>query len=625
MNWPYDDDEYSSSDDYHDCDGKDECLYMDPRYNSMKSYDDDDHNDYDEDDEEEERSYDYIGLKHDQMNIHDDDEIQTNSDDEEGTFDETYDKKKSTRYDTGKVSNTTTSGVQTRPRRSDRVIKQAEQIKKDEQPKQKEKHSKPKQKEKEKPSKPKDSSKSSQRAGIMFILKQMAAMLLEEDNTIYDITEYLNRSVDKYREKFTGKTADKECSEASKNSIEKDSPAKNYKDKHKREELKNNNNIAFDDSELIRNSHIKILELKPPVKTFNYAKPEGISGNKKVKIPFNATRKGYCGDCWLCGLKVYFYSNRDFITSCGQCDHIGGVVASILTGMLTSSMKDESVYNYGSSHVHCNQQKSNTISMKFDKGTNTWIPDASGINNIVDNILGRDIHKSEYDPEFKKSFTTLRESNMKTRIKRYTKIWCRHANNIIIKAGPSKTDMSTKILKIIKYTYNKVQHKFDVIHGGGPDSEDSEVFKLIDLKGFEIDSNINDENVEDILNELRENPLFYELLNNLIKAINETLIEHYDFTPEMIDELSYSNETEYPIAQYPTTQYPIAQYPTNDFYKKYEPINNIFDFPREDFNSNNLISVYGGKQNNKRRTKRRTKKQNNKRRTKRQRKTKTKV
>uniref|UniRef100_A0A6C0LS56 Uncharacterized protein n=1 Tax=viral metagenome TaxID=1070528 RepID=A0A6C0LS56_9ZZZZ len=599
MNWPYDDDEYSSSDDYHDCDGDDDCLYMEPRYNSMKSYHDDD----------------------------DDGERSSEDDTMNGTT--KFDKRLSN--DTRTLRRTiierpariNTRSV-TRPRRSTRDIKEREFLTVAETPK--------------KPSKPKhkDSSKLSQRTGIMLILKQMAAMLKAGDS-IYLIAEYLNSSVDEYREKFTGKTADKECSEASKNSIEKDSPAKNYKDKHKRKELRNNNNIAFDDSELIRESDIKILELKPPVKTFNYAKPEGISGNKKVKIPFNATRKGYCGDCWLCGLKVYFYSNREFITSCGQCEHIGGIVASILTGMLTSSMKDESVYNYGSSHVHCNQKKSDTISMKFDIRTNTWITDDCGINNIVDDILGSDIHATEYDPEFIKSFTTLSESNMKTRIKRYTKIWCQHANNIIIKAGPSKTDFSKKILNIIKYTYDKVQHKFDVIHGGGPDSEDSEVFKLIDLKGFEIDSNINDENVEDILNELRENPLFYELLNNLIKAINETLIEHYDFTPEMIDELSYSNETEYPIAQYPiaqypttqypiaqypTTQYPIAQYPTNDFYKKYEPINNIFDFPREDFNSNNLISVYGGKQNNKRRTKRRTKKQNNKRRTKRQRKTK---
>ena len=623
MNWPYDDDEYSSSDDYHDCVRKGDCLYMDPRYNSMKSYQDYDDDDYHEDDEEKERTFGINDKEHDQMNIDDDDEIQTNSDDEEGKFDETYDKKKSTRYDTGKVSNTTTSGVQTlsetRPRRSDRVIKERESLILEETPK---KSSKLKPKGPSKKSsklKPKGPSKSLQRTDIMVILKQMAVMLTDGES-IYYIAEYINSSVDEYRKKFTGKTADKECSEASKNSIEKDSPAKNYKDKHKREELRNNNDIAVDDIELIGKSDIKILELKPPVKTFNYAKPEGISGNKKVKIPFNATRKGYCGDCWLCGLKVYFYSNREFITSCGQCEHIGGIVASILSGMLTSSMKDESVYNYGSSHVHCNQKKSDTISMKFDIRTNTWITDDSSIDNIVDHILDRNIHATEYDPEFIKSLTTLSESKMKSRIKRYTQVWCQHANNIIIKAGPSKTDFSKKILNIIKYTYDKVQHKFDIIPGGGPDSEDSEVFNLIDLKGFEIDSNINDENVEDILNELRKNPLFYELLNNLIKAINETLIEHYDFTPEMIDELSYSNETEYPI-----TQYPITQYPTNDFYKKYEPINNIFDFPREDFNSNNLILGYGGKQNNKRRTKRRTKKQNNKRRTKRKRKTKVKI
>ena len=359
----------------------------------------------------------------------------------------------------------------------------------------------------------------------------------------------------------------------------------------------------------MRNSAKKILALRPKVKTFNYAKSEG----KQVKIEFDATVKGYCGDCWLCGLNVYFYANREYVTSCGQCEHIGGIIASILTGMLTSSLKYESVYNYGSSHVHCNQKKSDTISMKFDKRTNRWVTDDSGVNDMVKDILFSDIHSMEYDPEFIDSFESLTESKMKSRIKRYTQVWCQHANTIITHAGSSKINISKKILNIIKYTYDKVKDKFDVIDGGGPDSE---VFKLIDLKGFEIDSNINDENIEDILNELRENPLFYELLNNLIKAINETLIENYDFTPEIIDELSYSNEIEYPA----------TEYPTNDFYKKYKPINNyIFDFPREDFNSNNLISAYGGKQKNRKTNMnrksikkiRQTKKQNNKRRTKR--------
>ena len=609
----YDDSEHS--DDYHDCDGSEDCGYMELRYDLTNPYDDDD----------EDRSSD------DTMN---------------GTtqFDErlSNDTRTLRRAIIERPARINTRSV-TRPRRSTRAIKEREFLTVEETPK------------KSRVARPKDSSKLSQKSGIMVILNEMAEMLINGE-PIDEIAEYLRSYLDDYRDKFTKGEPDRECSFASKTSIEKDTPAKNYKDKHERILLRDNNNTTIDEKELMRNSAKKILALRPKVKIFNYAKSEG----KQVKIEFDATVKGYCGDCWLCGLNVYFYANREYVTSCGQCEHIGGIIASILTGMLTSSLKYESVYNYGSSHVHCNQKKSDTISMKFDKRTNRWVTDDSGVNDMVKDILFSDIHSMEYDPEFIDSFESLTESKMKTRIKRYTKIWCQHANTIITHAGSSKINISKKILNIIKYTYNKVQHKFDIIPGGGPDSEDSEVFNLIDLKGFEIDSNINDENVEDILNELRENPLFYELLNNLIKAINETLIENYDFTPEMLDELSYSNETEYPMTEYatteyattdyaaaeyprieyatteyprteypmteyPRTEYPRTEYPTNDFYKKYKPINNFFDFPREDFNSNNLISTYGGKQKNRKTNMnrkslkkiRQTKKQNNKRRTKR--------
>jgi hypothetical protein len=333
------------------------------------------------------------------------------------------------------------------------------------------------------------------------------------------------------------------------------------------------------------------LSGKPEITVTTREKDE-VTGKFKVTT-FTAFGKGYCGNCWLCGFPVYFYFDEDerpLYTPCGECDHIGGIVASLLSGMLTTTGKKEDyIYNYGTSHVHCNRSKSDYLSMKFDRNNNMWVVDENGIVLIAKAIINNETHIDEYDPEFKAELEYEMDIDyIIDRIRRHTVKWCEHANYILIEAEDEEKDMATQILKIIKYTYDNVEDKFN---GGAPKTEGSEVFKLDQLNGFEIDDNLNDEIVNRMLTELRKDPLFYKLLNNLIKSIEETLIDKYGFTPEMIDEFTY---------------HPTYKRPRNDFYKKqhkqiYFPMDNTMDFPRDNvFGSNqNMISVYGGKRKNK--------------------------
>ena len=88
--------------------------------------------------------------------------------------------------------------------------------------------------------------------------------------------------------------------------------------------------------------------------------------------------------------------------------------------------------------------------------------------------------------------------------------------------------------------------------------------------------------MNEILTELRKDPLFYKLLNNLIKSIEETLIEKYGFTPEMIDEFTYHPRYDFDATKHKQTYFPMDL-----------PQDNVFGF------NQNMIPVYGGKRKNK--------------------------
>ena len=423
------------------------------------------------------------------------------------------------------------------------------------------------------------SAKKPKTSGIMTILYNIAKMLVD-GVSIKDIGDYIRDYYDNYREKFTHNDPDVECKKAAETVTSYDvSPVKLFKGFDERNELMNAED-AWDEYDLKANSDTTKLSIDPPIKIKN--------GSREI---FYAIGKGYCGDCWICGIPVFFYFNNDRITGCGECDHIGGIVASLLSGMLTTSTTDKQIYkyNYGTCHVHCNRFKSDTLSMKFNTVHNEWVLDETGINDMVDAIADSKIHSQEYDPEFINIFQEegLNIEVMEDNIRYYTELWCDHANKTLRKVDNGEIDMAEQILIIIKYTYNNVKDKFK---GGGPETEGPEVFKLDELNGFEIDDNLNDKIVNEMLTELRKDPLFYKLLNNLIKSIEETLIEKYGFTPEMIDEFTY---------------HPTYKRPRNNFYETkhkntYFPMDNRMDFPRDNVSDiQYMIDVYGGKHKNK--------------------------
>lgn len=447
------------------------------------------------------------------------------------------------------------------------------------------------------------------------VIEDIARTLLDPTKDMEHIRKHIQDTYGKkYRKKFTNNMSpDSECHAAAQIALSKrqyDAPAINYTNEATRETLKiknmrgDRNIIAKSDKELKANHSTKILKgpFTPPILTFAYARELDSTSKDIIKNHFQAAGKGYCGDCWLCGLPVYFYFNDDIMnslhTGCGECEHIGAIIASLLSGMLTTSgQEDHYIFNYGTSHVHCNQKKSNIISMIFNKRKTLWEIDETGIENIIDKITSGNIHESEYDPLFKNEFTkSLRNktssskfiTDMRNRIREQTEIWCRHANEIITNAGTIRTDIAIKITTIIKYTFDTVNER---LLGGGPTPEDMESFEPDELNGFEIDDNLNDEIVNKMLSELRQEPIFYELLHNLIASIEKKRIKTDNFTPEMIDEFTY---------------HPTYKTPRNDFYEKehkqtYFPMDNRMDFPRDNvFGSNqNMISVYGGKRKNK--------------------------
>tara|TARA_B100000900_G_scaffold271781_1_gene232139 strand:+ start:3969 stop:5636 length:1668 start_codon:yes stop_codon:yes gene_type:complete len=184
--------------------------------------------------------------------------------------------------------------------------------------------------------------------------------------------------------------------------------------------------------------------------------------NESIENDNSKTYKwGYvsAGPCWLCGVNVYLYVDGDNKTPCGECEHIGAITASILAGMLKSQNFPWMVLNYGTSHVHCNQAKSDDITMKFvyniAMGEGEWKYDKDTTQRIVKNIFNTPIHKNEYDPNFKKykndyrSLSKDKKNEIINNIENRTNKWCETANEV----------MNTDNIDAFKYNYNKWLNK----------------------------------------------------------------------------------------------------------------------------------------------------------------------
>jgi hypothetical protein len=128
-------------------------------------------------------------------------------------------------------------------------------------------------------------------------------------------------------------------------------------------------------------------------------------GIKSFELNVKPTHYGECGQCWLCNEPVYYYHGTLETTSCGDCEHVAGIVVGMLTGLLAYQGKDLMVYGYQPSHVHCNRFKNDDITIKFNARDREWIPDKESIKKIVEYIANNDaVYSSEYCPMLKARF-----------------------------------------------------------------------------------------------------------------------------------------------------------------------------------------------------------------------------
>ena len=396
---------------------------------------------------------------------------------------------------------------------------------------------------------------------MIIMLKKMATMLIS-GRSMKDIMDILSKTIGgKYRALLSRGNPDKECGAAASlatNRGEKKCQAINYKTSIFRQNQSQQPDQSKYNKSIQYNAELPFAWIKEDIIEDN--KPK----KKMMKQAFVPTGKGGCGDCWLCGQPVIFYYNSELVTGCGECEHIGAISASFLTGMLSSAGLYEQVYNYGSSHVHCNQRKGQSLSVTFDPLSSKWITYEQGINKIIGEIVNKDIHESEYDLEFIKSFENMKEINMKERMKKRIKEvsekWCESTNAILASYGRDNQKIADRLCKIMLLTIEPIKEKLitsmgnleeidtdgmDVVGGRQALALDNAVLmddkyilnddKMITMNKEKLlkPHNINNEEVEtdsEWLNKMfKMNPnMMKELLTNLIASIDKTLEKLYE-------------------------------------------------------------------------------------------------
>ena len=139
-----------------------------------------------------------------------------------------------------------------------------------------------------------------------------------------------------------------------------------------------------------------------------------------TRFLFEPSHVHNCGQCWLCDVMVKaFYGtvgSQGFQTPCGDCEHICGVIASLIANMLASGGNSDRFWaSYLPSCVECNRTKSNYIGVKLT-GTG-WEVDEDGVDFMLNEIFGSINHgvwsgcnASEYNPDRIKLTEDLLES-----------------------------------------------------------------------------------------------------------------------------------------------------------------------------------------------------------------------
>jgi hypothetical protein len=174
-----------------------------------------------------------------------------------------------------------------------------------------------------------------------------------------------------------------------------------------------------------------LADYKTPQERQNQMGAEKLSPPIKISpvdyMEITADLQGECGECWMCGELVYYYGGEDYegehhVSSCGNCEHVAGIVPAMLAGMLAwQGLIDIMIQGYKPSHIHCNNYKSDHVPIKFDTKTTQWDTDIDSTDDIVNKISPPiEIHKSEYCPYFKEVYTAAQETQSKIKHYRQT-------------------------------------------------------------------------------------------------------------------------------------------------------------------------------------------------------------
>lgn len=381
----------------------------------------------------------------------------------------------------------------------------------------------------------------------------LVAELLVKGNNIENITQELKTKLQNkkdsivlwkdIREAFSGSNPDNECKKASlysQNYPNQNINCTDYIDFGQRKKIqenwKNNYNIeSYVDEQGQEVEIIKGYDDKPKYEIYEIGDNDRVKFKTNKDYTFEWIKKDNsdlryisAGACWMCGEEVCFYFDKNNKTGCGECEHIGSIIPSLLAGMLQQQDLSHFIYNYGFSHVHCNQNKGpkgNTTSMKFDSKQLKWVYDGKATNLIINNILDHNLHSNEYCPFYRETHLTRNKPDtrrvMINTIKHYTEdFWIKNANNALEEHGDdSSKERAFKLTKAIKYfvkrcldnhSKSKSKYKSKKKRGGG--------------ENYNKEFDINETQLQEIINEIQQQNAYYTTLyDNLNASYNLTI------------------------------------------------------------------------------------------------------
>ena len=376
---------------------------------------------------------------------------------------------------------------------------------------------------------------------------QVAKLFVETNNSFDEISTFLQKelktgSYKEFRKKLAGSDTDGECKIAAKVAESLDSAdckCTGFIDSSERniinEYYKTNKEFPdyADENWFIANEDNENLL---PFNTLGVK--IGIQNRETNKYKYSGRS---AGPCWLCNEPVYFYFDGQDKTGCGECEHVGSIMPSLFAGMLARQNLSAFIYNYGLSHVHCNQKKTNMVSMIFNHGTLKWQYDTGSTKKIVNTILnGRYVHGSEYCPEFKDKFSVWKgkakksrqSKDMIKRIKEHTEVWVTKANEQLtsIEHNRDKIKNATKLVQAIQFMVEKSIDKSRTISGGAGRRASSSIIAPDGFYNYDgLNINIDDNNqiketyIKDILAYIRANKCVFETFVQILQlSVNDT-------------------------------------------------------------------------------------------------------